>query len=223
MMSAKLDMSGFEARRKALAAAPLIASKQAIHGGVIALRGRLRADVARAFGKRMDYTWASEVYPAGQRLANNPAGIVFSRATKIVEAFEYGANIQGGRAGALYIPIPGTPADKKRTKGRSLVKEMVGRFGRPLELPQKDGSGWLLLFKTRTSRKTGKHISAFYQDRKTGERKQTNVGVTWTPMFVVEPQVTLARRLNARQIMTNFEREWPEIYVKILTRVMKDA
>ncbi|GBF56436.1 hypothetical protein PbB2_00092 [Candidatus Phycosocius bacilliformis] len=223
MIRAKLDMSGFEARRDALAKAPLIASKQAINGGVIALKERLRADVARAFGKRMDYTWASEVYPAGNRLANNPAGLVFSRAPKIVESFEYGANIEGGRAGALYIPIPGTPADKKRTKGKSLVREMVQRYGAPLELPQKDGTGWLLLFRARTA-ESGKLISPFVRtDRNTGQRVMAKSGVKWQPFFVVEPRVTLAPRLNARQIISNFEREWPEIYVKILTRVMRDA
>jgi hypothetical protein len=223
MMTAQIDMTSFEARRKALAKAPLVASKQAVSGGVIALRGRLRADVRKAFGKPMDYAWAGDVFPPGHRLANNPSGLIYSRAKDIVSAFEFGADIRGARAHALYIPIPGSPADKKRAPKKSLVKEMIGRFGQPREVPLKDGSGWLLLFPTRTSKTTGNKISSFYQDRKTKERRQTTVGVTWTPFFIVKRQVKLAPRLKSRQIMQQFEREWPDIFTKILARTMADA
>ncbi len=223
MMTAQIDMSSFEARRKALAKAPLVASKEAVTRGTNALKGRLRADVARAFGKQMNYAWASEVYPSGQRLANNPAGLVFSRAPKIVQSFEFGADIQGGRAGALYIPIPGTPADKKRTKGKSLVREMVQRYGPPLELPQKDGSGWLLLFRARRSAANGKFISPYVRTDMQGKRIMASKGVQWQPFFVVEPQVKLAPRLKSRQIMQQFESEWPDMFAKILARTLADA
>lgn len=220
MISAKLDMSGFEARRDALAKAPLLAARDAVNEGGAELKYRLRLDAQRALGDRMFHVWTHEVYPRGNRLANNPAAVVYSRAPEIIDAFEFGRTIQGGRSGALYIPIPGTPADKRRKPGQSLVKEMIARFGRPLELPQKDGSGWLLLFKTRTSRRSGKLTSSFYSDRKTGERKQATAGVTWTPFFVVEPQVSLPRKLNARTIMDSFSREWPGFFAAHLARVM---
>lgn len=223
MMTAQMDMSSFEARRKALAKAPLVASKEAVSGGVIALRSRLRADVRKAFGKPMDYAWAGDVFPKGQRLANNPSGIVYSRAKDIVSAFEFGADIRGARSHALYIPIPGSPADKKRAPNKSLVKEMIARFGQPREVPLKDGSGWLLLFPTRTSRTSGKTISALVTNRKTGARVQASRGVTWTPFFIVKRQVKLAPRLKSRQIMQQFESEWPNIFAKILARTMADA
>ncbi|CAN1564381.1 hypothetical protein MCERH10_02828 [Caulobacteraceae bacterium] len=228
MMDVKLDMSGFEARRKALAKAPLVVSKQAVSSGTMELRDALRADTARAFGKEMAYAWGGDVFPRGTKLANNPAGLVYARAERIVESFEYGATIQAGRAGALYIPIKGSPADKasqgkRRNRKVSLVAEMIRKFGRPLELPQKDGSGWLLLFKTRTSQKTGRISSAYVNSRKTGERTAVTRGVVWTPMFVVEPQVTLARRLNARALIERFAAKWPDSYTEQLARELAKA
>jgi hypothetical protein len=100
---------------------------------------------------------------------------------------------------------------------------MIARFGQPREVPLRDGSGWLLLFPTRTSRSSGKSISALVTNRKTGMRVQASRGVTWTPFFVVKLQIKLAPRLKSRQIMNQFETEWPEIFAKILARTMADA
>jgi hypothetical protein len=223
MIDAKLDMSGFEARRKAIAKAPLVATKRAIVRGVEKLKYDLREDAFAALGDRAGFWWTSNIYPAGARLANSPSGLIFSRAPEITETFEYGATIKGARKNALYIPIKGTPADIKAPRKASRVGLMIARFGRPLELPQKDGTGWLLLFKTRTARKSGNKISAFVRDRKTGGRLEVTRGVEWTPFFVVEPEVKIKKRLNARAIIADFERAWPDMVGQLMAEELSKA
>jgi Family of unknown function (DUF6441) len=219
MMSARLDMGDFEKRRKAIAKAPMVASKRAIVRGVALLETELDEDAARVFGGVQNWAWLSEVFPKGARLANNPAGVVYSKAPHIIDGFSSGETIKG----KLYIPIKGTPADIRKPRNGSRVAAMVRKFGRPFELPQKDGSGWLLLFKTRTSSKSGGVISAQVTNRKTGLRVMASRGVTWTPFFVVEPAINLGKRLRTEAIFERFTQNWPSTFNTLIAEELKKS
>jgi hypothetical protein len=219
MMSARIDMSDFEARRKAIAKAPMVASKAVVAKGVALLETELDADAARVFGGFQNWAFSSKLYPEGARLAHNPAGIVFSKAPHIIDGFASGEVIKG----KMYIPIEGTPADIRKPRNGSRYAAMVRKFGRPLELPQKDGSGWLLLFRTRNSSKGLGLISAQVTNRKTGIRLMATRGVTWTPFFVVEPAINLGRRLKTEAIIERFLASWGWRSAELFVQEMNKA
>lgn len=78
------------------------------------LKGDLRQQVESAgLGSRLAKTWRSKVYPSG-RPSLDPAGFVWTKAPKIVDAFNRGATILP-TDGRRYIAIP---TDKVPMKGR---------------------------------------------------------------------------------------------------------
>ena len=59
-------------------------------------------------GSRLAYTWRGDVYPKS-KMSLNAAGMVYSKAEKIMQSFEYGLVIRGKDGFWLAIPTPAIP------------------------------------------------------------------------------------------------------------------
>ena len=99
-----------------------------------ATRDELRAQtVSVGLGGRLPNTWTARAYPGGTKNSINPAGIVYSRAPDIMDAFTRGATIRPV-AGAkyLWIPTKNVPRARSRTSGYRRVQ--TGSGSRPLRI-----------------------------------------------------------------------------------------
>lgn len=59
-------------------------------------------------GSRLAYTWRGDVYPKS-KMSLNAAGVVYSKAEKIMQSFEYGLVVRGKDGFWLAIPTPAIP------------------------------------------------------------------------------------------------------------------
>lgn len=87
-------------------------------------RDRLRRQTTSAgLGSRLPNTWTARAYPAGAKNSINPAGLVYSRAPDIMDAFTRGATIRPiGGDNYLWIPTKNVP----RARSRSSAWQRVG-------------------------------------------------------------------------------------------------
>lgn len=82
------------------------------------LKNTMRKQVKSArLGSRLAYTWRGDVYPKSKNSLKT-AGIVYSKADKIMQSFEYGLVIKGKDGFWLAIPTPAIP--KKSAERKSL-------------------------------------------------------------------------------------------------------
>lgn len=136
--------------------------KMAALGAVSAVAAAIKADWRRqiasaGLGARLGNSIRSETYPRGIG-SLNAAGLVWSKAKKIVGAFENGVEITAHNARFLAFPLPTaglarigkriTPGEWERRKGRrlKLVRTSRGGFlliddGTPIRGPSTFGRG----------------------------------------------------------------------------------
>lgn len=153
---------------------------------------RLRDQTTGAgLGPRVANAWRSKVYPSsGQSL--DAAGLVFSKASKIIRAFNDGVTIRSSKGKFLAIPTDAAPKSvggKRATP--ALVEQALGiklRF-----VPRRGGRPALLVADNArlTSKGRGRRASP------------TAIGkgrVATVVMFVLLPQVRLPKRLNVERV-----------------------
>ncbi|MBB3691456.1 DUF6441 family protein [Sphingomonas sp. BK580] len=70
-------------------------------------------------GDRLPNTWTARSYPDGQRNSINPAGVVYSRAPEIMDAFTRGATIRPV-AGSQFLWIPTSNVPRARSRSGRL-------------------------------------------------------------------------------------------------------
>jgi hypothetical protein len=124
--------------------------------------------------------------------AFNVAGLVYSKARRIMSAFAEGVTIRAKRGKYLAIPTPQAP----RLTGRRRTTPSnwdTGRYG-PLRYVPGSGSRPPLLVadEQRVSRRTGRAVG-IARRTKTGKLGR---GAATVVMFVLVPQVRLRKRLN---------------------------
>jgi hypothetical protein len=164
-----------------------LAALGAVTGVAAAIKDNWRGQIASAgLGKRLGNTIRMDAYPKQGSL--NAAGIVWSKAKKIVGAFETGVEIRAKNARFLAIPLPAagtssrngkiTPGEWERRRGRKLVyieRRRGGALlvdnGTVLRGPATFGRGGV----ARGSRKLAKDP---------------------VPIFVLVPRVRLQKRLG---------------------------
>lgn len=155
------------------------------------LKVDLREDVVAAgLGERLSRTWRGKTFPEVGESAE-AAAYVWSRAPKIVDAFDRGVVIRSARG--LFVAIPTAAAGKT---GRSAAggREKITpegwqrRTGLKLQFVYRRGRPSLLIAENARVNKRG---LAAANRRKTG---QTSVIV-----FVLVPQVALKKRLDVEQ------------------------
>ncbi|MGR3825234.1 MAG: DUF6441 family protein [Salipiger marinus] len=162
-----------------------------VHKQSTVLKHALRADViAGGLGRKLARSWQQENYPKGN-VSLNAASYVFSKAEKLVAAFEEGATIRASKKRFLAIPTPAAP--KSGRKGVRLTPSNFpeDRFGPLRFVYVKGGTSLLVVDNQRTSKRGGYGLSRNKRALKTG------YGLQSVPMFWLVPQVRLRRRLNA--------------------------
>jgi hypothetical protein len=148
------------------------------------LKSNWRAQITRArLGQRLANTIRSKTYPAaGESL--EAAALVWSNAPQIIGAHDTGPLIRSKDGFWLAIP---TPAAGKGTRGKALTPgEWERRRGLRLRFVYRRGSPSLLVADGRlNSRGLG-----------VASRSKTGRGQSTVPIFLLVPQVKLAKRLS---------------------------
>ena len=163
--------------------------KMAALGAVAAVGAAIQADwrgqiSSAGLGRRLANSVRYDVYPKGLGSLNASA-MIWSRAKKIVGAFESGVDIRAKNGNWLAIPLPA--AGKSGRNGRITPGEWERRRGRRLQFIQRKRGGALLV-------DTGQVIrgpSNF--GRGSVARGFRNKSV---PIFVLVPRVRLQKRLG---------------------------
>lgn len=190
---------------KAAEAAVTAGVKEATDG----LKRDLRAQITGAgLGQRLANSWRGEVYPKGQR-SIRAAGLVYSKAPKIVRVFADGAVIRSGHGFFLAIP---TPAAGKYGDGRKRITPggWERAHGQRLRFIFRRGAPSLLVaesLRVRTGKRGG-FAKAGASALRTGRNLAT------VPMFILVPQVTLRKRLDVANAAEKWIAALPGLIVR---------
>ncbi|MBU2963334.1 hypothetical protein KO516_21410 [Citreicella sp. C3M06] len=171
-----------------------IAVTRGVHSQATAIKYALRADViAGGLGRRLSKSWQQENYPKGDT-SLNAASYVFTKAEKLVAAFDEGVTIRSGNSKYLAIPTPSAP--KKGLKGDRLSPANFPehRYGPLRFVYVRGGTSLLVVDNQRAAKKGGYALSRNKKSLRTGN------GLHTVPMFWLVPQVRLRRRLNSAKI-----------------------
>lgn len=165
------------------------------------LKAELRGQVTAAgLGERLARTWRSEVYPrTGASLT--AAGLVWSKAPKLVGAFATGVIIRS-RIG-LFLAIP-TEAAGRVADGRKRITPggWERRTGLRLRFVYRRNAPSLLV--ADNARLTGRGRAARNEGRRGGVRFTRLAGRTTVPIFLLVPQVKLGKRLDVEGAARNW-------------------
>ena len=198
--------------------AELQQAERAVTTGVrqatLGLQTELRGQVTAAgLGPRLARAWRSRVYPeSGTSLT--AAGVVWTKAPRIVSAFAQTTTIRSRRG--LYLAIP-TPAAGRFGDGRRKITP-VGwerRTGMRLRFVYRRNGPSLLV--ADNARLTGRGQAVGNTGRRRGASFTRLQGRTTVPIFILVQQVTLQKRLDietpaatwARRLPGLVDRAWP--------------
>ena len=173
-------------------------AERAVTGGVhkrgVALKHALRADViAGGLGQRLSKSWRHESYLRnGSSLG--AASLVFTKAEKLISAFDKGAEVKSSEGFFLAIPTPSAP---KLGVGRKRISPSTfpeNRFG-PLRFVYVKGGTSLLVVDNQRAKKTGG-----YARSRSKRALASGTGLHTVPMFWLVPRARLRKRLNVERV-----------------------
>lgn len=161
-----------------------MAALGAVAGVAAAIKEDWRGQIRSAgLGDRLTKSVQFEAYPkSGGSL--NAAGLVWSKAKKIVGAFETGVEIRARGGKWLAIPLPA--AGTGRGNGRFTPGEWERRRGVKLRFVYRPNGKALLVADGRLNKK-GFGVES---------RSKTGRGRATVPIFLLVPRVRLQKRLN---------------------------
>lgn len=174
-------------KREVLAAEKATTKAMGIAGN--SLKSNWRAQVVSAgLGTRLSNTIRSKTYPQN-RESLRAAALVWSKAPKILSAFERGVTIRNDGGGWLAIPLP---AAGKGARGKRItVAEFERRTGQYLQyVKTKSGTHMLVATMRARSGKSGGFAKPSASALRTGR------GLATVPVFILLRQVRLRKRLD---------------------------
>jgi hypothetical protein len=195
---------------KQLLQADLQQAERAVTRGVgqatIGLQAELRSQVTAAgLGPRLARAWRSRVYPeSGTSLT--AAGVVWTKAPRIIGAFTQTTIIRSKRG--LYLAIP-TPAAGRYGDGRRKITPLgwERRTGQRLRFVYRRNGPSLLVADNVRLTSRGQAVG------NTGRRRTASftrlAGRTTVPIFILVPQVTLTKRLDIEAPAAKWARRLP--------------
>ena len=160
----------------------------------------------------MANTWRGNVYPKGQ-YSIRAAGLIFTKASKIMAGFEEGTVIRSHKGWWLAIPTPNAPkrgVNGKRINPRNFPEH---RYGQLRFVYRRSGASLLVVDNARASysRKTG----VFRGFRKATDKSiRTGQGLTTVVMFWLVPQVKLPKLITFNTEAKRWVHKLPELIVK---------
>lgn len=167
------------------------------------LKGDWRQQITSAgLGERLARTIRANVYPKGQA-SMSAAAVVYSRASKIVDAFDRGATIRSKDGFWLAIP---TPAAGRGLRGKKITPgEWERRHGQRLRFIYRAGQPSLLVAEKFRITKRGRAVKS---------RSKTGRGQVTAVIFLLVPQVTLRKRLDLARSAKEWEARLPGMIVR---------
>jgi hypothetical protein len=187
------------------------AAMTAIRGETEQVKAELRQQVITAFkgnARGVANAWRSLVFPrTGQSL--RPAGLVFTKVPNVIDAFERGALIRP-KGGQRFLAIPtgfnrqgGRRGAKVKVTPAQMVASRQG-FLRPFQSGR--GFVWCLPLRQGTRKGRGRApllaggLAAVATGRRRGAAawQQSLLAQGFVPMFLLLPQVQLAKRLDVK-------------------------
>lgn len=91
------------------AEAVTIGIKTATNGLKMSMRGQVRS---AGLGSRLANTWRGDVYPQTKK-SISAAGVIYTKAQKIMSGFEYQSTIRSSQGFWLAIPTPAIPKNTR--------------------------------------------------------------------------------------------------------------
>jgi len=182
--------------------------REATNGLKMAMRRQVHSS---GLGQRMANTWRGDIYPRGQN-SIRAAGVVYTRASKIMEGFDQGTIIRSKDGFWLAIPTPNapkrimgkktTPGNYEKAKGTRL--QFVYRANGPSLLVAREMQP---SYKPRTGELRG--------FRKASKRTlSTGRGLTSVVMFWLVPQVKMPRHLSFQQQAQKWNSRIPQLILR---------
>lgn len=162
------------------------AVKSGIAGATMAIKAAWRAEVQATLGERLSMAVRSKVYPEGEPSAD-AAGLIWTKAQKVISAHETGAVIRGRHGRWLVIPLPAAGPGLKGP--RITPEEWERRTGRVLRFVSRNGRTAILVDDGTVARGPRSRVARTGKVQR-GRRTQ------WVPIFALVPQVRLKKRLS---------------------------
>ncbi|MBL0320137.1 MAG: hypothetical protein IPP74_12750 [Alphaproteobacteria bacterium] len=190
-----------------------IAAETAVTAGVAEITDRikndLRGQVAGAgLGSKLAKSWQAKLYPKGKK-SIDAAGWVFSKAPKLIRAFDEGTLIKSKDGFFLAIPTEAAPkrgVGGKRITPSNFPEHSLGR----LRFVYRPGKISLLVvdgLRAGTGKRGG--------FRKASESAlKTGRGLATVVMFFLVPQVKLRKRLDYKAVVNRWEPQLPQTILK---------
>ncbi|MCC5960545.1 MAG: hypothetical protein JJU08_14530 [Rhodobacteraceae bacterium] len=170
------------------------AGRKAMREGLNAAAKSLQADWRRqveaaGLGSRLARTIRANTYP--RKPSSNAASLVWTRAPKLIDAFDRGALIKSGEG--LYLAIP-TELAGTRGLGRKRItpRGWEQRTGVPLRPIYRPGQPMLLVADNMRMNTRGRAVLNRRKTRKDG----VQTGAITAVIFILLPQVQLKKRLD---------------------------
>jgi hypothetical protein len=175
------------------------------------LKGELRRQVVTAgLGVRLARAWRSRLY-ANEGF--DAASLVWSKAPRIVRAFDEGAVIRSRNGFWLAIPTPEAP--KRGPTGRRITPQMVERmYGRRLRFVYRPGGPSLLVMDGMVARGGRRGGFRMASTRKASQRRGAYVstsGLATVVMFLLVPQVRMPKRLDVARAAERWSARLPAL------------
>jgi hypothetical protein len=209
--------AAFEGNLKEYMKAEFATAERAVTLGVRettdGLKMSMRRQVTSAgLGQRMANTWRGDNYPKGQN-SIRAAGVVYTKASRIMEGFEDAAVIRSKDGWWLAIPTPNAPkrgVGGKRINPSNFPEHTYGR----LRFVYRSGKPSLLVVdnaRASYNRKSGQ-LRGF---RKVSDRAVSKgSGLTTVVMFWLVPQVQLPRLITFNTEAKRWFDRLPQLILK---------
>jgi hypothetical protein len=202
------------------------AAMAAIRAETEQVKAELRQQVTSAFGgnaRGVANAWRSQVFPtSGESL--RPAGLVFTKLPNVIDAFERGVTIRP-KGGRKFLAIPtgfNRQGGRRGAKPRVTPAQMVAS-GQGFLRPFKSGRGFVWCLPVRQGQRTGRGrapliaggIARVVTSRRKGAAawQQSLLAQGFVPMFLLLPQVALAKRLDVKGAAERGLRRLPRRFV----------
>ena len=183
------------------------------------LRAQARSAGFRDGGRALANSWRLRVYPARTSQPTfRPAALVYSKAPRLVDAFDRGATITTKSGKYLAIPTPANIIPGRGSKGRNVrvtPQQMMAasRRGDVFVLKSRHAAGralWCLKVREgRSLSRRGRNTLRLFAGNVrvlTGSRKGAQAALRrvldrgFLPMFFLQRSATLRKRLNTAEI-----------------------
>jgi hypothetical protein len=181
-----------------------VAAEAAVTAGIAKITTSIKDDlrsqvVSAGFGQKLAKSWQAKFYPKGQK-SISAVGWVFSKAPKIVRAFNEGALIKS--KDGFFLAIPTDAAPKRGIGGRRISPSTFPEhaFGK-LRFVYRSGKISLLVVDNLRAGtgKRGGFRKASDSALKSGR------GLATVVMFLLIPQAKLTKRLDYQAVVSRWQ------------------